>query len=257
MVTASVDPQRVDLLWTLVWRDLVLRYRRSVLGIAWSQIGPLALLGVLAFVFSKIVPLGIPHYALFVIVGLLAWTWFSAGLTAAIDSVVTARDLVRLPGFPAALLPAIAVTTHLMHFLLAVPVLLLIVGIVLHGLSVTVIALPLVIASQFLVTLAPAYLLAAANVRYRDVSHIVGVALLPLFYASPVFYDADRVPDRYRWIYDNNPIAILLDAYRNCVLFGRWPHWTSLGTVTVLAAAAVVASRRIYNRAAPDFAELL
>lgn len=256
-MTAVIDPQRVDLLRTLVWRDLVLRYRRSVLGIAWSQVGPLALLGVLAFVFSVVVPLHIPHYALFVIVGLLAWTWFASGLTAGIDSVVTARDLVRLPGFPTALLPVIAVSTHLMHFLLALPVLLLAVGIVLHGLSVTLVALPLVIAAQFLVTLAPTYLLAAANVRYRDISHVVGVALLPLFYASPVFYDAGRVPERYHWIYDVNPLAILLDAYRNCVVAGRWPHWSSLAAVIVVAAAAVVGSWRIFDRASPDFAELL
>jgi lipopolysaccharide transport system permease protein len=244
-------------LWTLVWRDLVLRYRRSVLGIAWSQVGPLALLGVLAFVFSVVVPLHIPHYALFVIVGLLAWTWFSAGLTSGIDSVVAARDLVRLPGFPATLLPVIAVSTHLMHFLLALPVLLLIVGIVLHGLSVTVIALPLVIGTQFVVTLAPAYLLAAANVRYRDISHTVGIALLPLFYASPVFYDAARVPDRYHWIYDVNPIAILIDAYRDCVLFGHWPDWGSLTTLAVVAAAVTIAGRRMYAHFAPEFAELL
>jgi lipopolysaccharide transport system permease protein len=256
-VTAAVDSQRVDLVRTLVWRDLVLRYRRSILGIAWSQLGPLALLGVLAFVFSVVVPLHIPHYALFVIVGLLAWTWFSAGLTSAIDSVVTARDLVRLPGFPAALLPVIAVTTHLMHFLLALPVLLLIVAILLHGLSVTVIALPLVLATQFLVTLAPAYLLAAANVRYRDISHVVGIALLPLFYASPVFYDAARVPDRYQWIYDKNPIAILLDAYRDCILFGHWPDWSSLGALAVVAAVITVAARHLYERFAPGFAELL
>jgi len=256
-VTAAVDSQRLDLLRTLVWRDLVLRYRRSVLGIAWSQLGPLALLGVLAFVFSEVVPLGIPHYALFVIVGLLAWTWFSAGLTAGVDSVVAARDLVRLPGFPAGLLPVIAVTTHLMHFLLALPVLLLIVAIVLHGLSVTVIALPLVLTAQFLVTLAPAYLLAAANVRYRDISHVVGIALLPLFYASPVFYDAGRVPDRYHWLYDLNPIAILLDAYRNCVLFGRWPSWGSLTAVAAVAAVVTTGAWRAYDRVAPDFAELL
>ena len=256
-MTAAVDAQRLDLLRTLVWRDLVLRYRRSVLGIAWSQIGPLALLGVLAFVFSVVVPLHIPHYALFVIVGLLAWTWFSAGLTSGIDSVVAARDLVRLPGFPAGLLPVVAVTTHLMHFLLALPVLLLIAGIVLHGLSVTLVALPLVLACQFVVMLAPTYLLAAANVRYRDISHVVGIALLPLFYASPVFYDAARVPDRYRWIYDSNPIAILLDAYRDCILFGHWPDWASLGAAAAVAAVVTVVARRVYERRAPDFAELL
>jgi lipopolysaccharide transport system permease protein len=257
VVTDWVDPQRIDLVRTLVWRQLVLRYRRSLLGIAWSQLGPLALLGVLAFVFSVVLPLDIPNYALFVIVGLLAWTWFASGITAATDSVVESRDLLRLPGFPATLLPVVAVTTHLMHFLLAIPVLLVVILVVQHGLSVTLVALPLVLAVQFLVTLAPAYLLAAVNVRYRDVSHLVGVALLPLFYASPVFYGIAQVPDRYHWVYDINPFAHLLQSYRRVLLTGDWPDWGALAALAGIAVVVALLCRRHFRNTAPTFAELL
>ena len=256
-MTLPIEPQRLDLVLTLVRRQLVLRYRRSVLGIAWSQVGPLALLGVLTAVFSIVVPLQIPHYALYVIVGLLPWTWFASGISAATDSVVDARDLVRLPGFPTALLPAVAVTTHLVHFLLALPALIVVLTIVLHQFPLTLAALPLVLVVQFLVTVAPAYLLAAWNVRHRDVSHLVAVALLPLFYASPVFYGVDQVPSRYHWIYDVNPLAQLLVAYRDVLLFGRWPAWRGLA---ILAAAALVIarlSRRLFERVSPSLAELL
>jgi lipopolysaccharide transport system permease protein len=256
-VISLVDPQRIDLVRTLVWRQLILRYRRSLLGIAWSQLGPLALLGVISFVFTSVVPLGIPHYALFVIVGLLSWTWFAAGIVSATDSVVEARDLVRLPRFPTALLPVVGVASQLVQFLLALPVLVLAIVIVLHRLPITVVALPIVIAVQFLITIAPAYLLAAVNVRYRDVGHLVGVALLPLFYASPVFYATSQVPSRFHWVYDVNPLALVLGAYRDVLLAGRWPAWGDLAIVAAGAAVVAVAARRHFVTVAPEFAELL
>lgn len=252
-----IEPQRVDLVLTLVRRQLVLRYRRSALGIAWSQLAPLALLGVLSFVFSIVVPLRIPHYALFVIVGLLAWTWFASGISAATDSIVEGRDLVRLPGFPTTLLPVVAVTTHLVHFLLALPALVVVLAIVLHQLPVPLVSLPLILAVQFLVTVAPAYLLAAMNVRHRDVSHFVAVALLPLFYASPVFYRVEQVPSRYHWLYDVNPLAQLIVAYRDVLLLGRWPDWSSLAVVAVAAAVVTQLTRLHFKRVAPSFPEML
>jgi len=256
-VTLRLEPQRIDLVHTLVRRELVLRYRRSVLGMAWSQVGPLALLGVLAFVFSIAVPLRIPHYPLFVVVGLLAWTWFASGISAATDSVVQGRDLVRLPGFPTTLLPVVAVTTHLVHFLLALPALVVVLAIVLHQFSLTLVALPIILVVQFLVTVAPAYLLAALNVRHRDVSHLVAVALLPLFYASPVFYRVEQVPSRYHWLYDVNPLAQLIVAYRDVLLFGRWPAWGSLAVVAVAATVVAQLSRQHFERVAASFPELL
>lgn len=249
--------RRADLLVELVLRDLRLRYRRSALGAAWSQLGALATLGVLWFLFTRVVPLGIPDYAVFVFAALLAWTWFSAALLAGTGSVVEARDLLRRPGFPVGLLPAVAVTTHLVHYLLALPVLLAAVAVGTGRVPPTAVALPAVLAVQFLLTLGPAYLLAAANVRFRDVAHLVSVSLLPLFYASPVFYGAAQVPSRFHLFYDLNPLAQLFAAYRAVLLEGRWPAWDALAAVAGAGAALAAVGGWAFAAAAHRFPEEL
>lgn len=229
--------QELDLVVALVARDVTLRYRRSGLGILWSQAGPVVMLAVLTFVFTRVVPLSIPDYAAFVLIGLLAWTWFSGAITAATVSVSDSADLVRRPGFAVALLPLVSVGTHLIQLLLALPVLALATGLSTGRVPVTVVALPAVMAVQALVMLGPAWVLAAANVRYRDVSHLVGVLLLPLFYVTPVFYDAAVAPERLEVLYRLNPLVHLLDAYRDCALHGRWP---SAGALLAMAAGGAL-----------------
>ena len=96
-----------DLLYELVARDLKLRYKRSVLGVAWSLLNPLMQLLVFAFVFGTVLPLGIPDYVIFLFTGILAWNWFHSSLLTATSTIVDNRDLVKRPGFPAAILPAV------------------------------------------------------------------------------------------------------------------------------------------------------
>lgn len=246
-----------DVLLTLVERDVKVRYRHSLLGVLWSQLGPLALLVVMSFVFMRVIPLHVPHYPLFVVVGLLAWTWFATAVEAATHSVVSGRELVRRPGFAPVLLPATAVVTQLVHFLLALPVLLLAVWLVLGHLPVTVVALPAVVVAQLAVTLPPALVLCALNVRWRDVGQAVTVALMPLFYATPVFYPPSRVPARWHPLLALNPLGWLVTAYRDVLLSARWPSWGALAVLTVLGAGAAMLSRRFVERHAHEFAEEL
>jgi lipopolysaccharide transport system permease protein len=112
-----------DLLLGLVDRELKLRYKRSVMGLGWSLLNPLARLLVFVVVFEHLLPLGIPNYPAFVFSGLLAWSWFELGVVMSAGAVVDRRELVRTPGFPIAILPVVTVTTHLVHFLLALPIL--------------------------------------------------------------------------------------------------------------------------------------
>jgi lipopolysaccharide transport system permease protein len=233
----------LDLLRELVARDLKIRYRRSVLGIAWSQLSPLATIVALTFVFTRVVDLGIPDYALFVFTGLLAWNWFQGSVVAATQSVVAGGDLVRLPGFPTAMLPVAA---------------LIVATVVMTGrVPVTATALPVLLVVQFLFILGPALLLAAVNVRFRDTAHLVGVLLLPLFYVTPVFYDLASVPQRFRELYDFNPLAQLVLAYRAVLLHGRWPSATRLGWVVAVAAVLLVIGSRVFGARAHEFAEEL
>src|SRR5713101_7469938 len=108
-----------DLLRELVGRDMKLRYKRSVLGIAWTLLNPLLQLLVFLFIFNLVLPLNIPHYSSFLFAGILAWNWFQGSLNQSTGAIVDNRELLRRPGFSIAILHIVTVTSHLIHFLVA------------------------------------------------------------------------------------------------------------------------------------------
>jgi lipopolysaccharide transport system permease protein len=245
-----------DLLRELVLRDVRLRYKRSLLGVLWSLLNPLLQLLVFSLVFGVVLPLGIPNFPLFLFVGLLPWNWFATSLTEATGAIVENRDLVRRPGFNTAVLPLVAVTTNLIHLVLALPVLLIFLwwGGVHVGLSA--LALPLVLAVQFIVTLSAAYLVSALYVRFRDVRYLLGVALMLGFYLSPVFYDVATIPAAYQGLYHLNPMVTLIESYRSLLLYDhgltQLPAllaWAGIGMVTLWF------GRRQFRRMSVHFAE--
>ncbi len=246
-----------DLLHELVGRDLKLRYKRSVLGIIWSLISPLTQLLIFTFLFNKVVPLNIPNYTTFVFSGVLAWTWFQTSLLMGTTVIVDNRDLIRRPGFPAAVLPAVTVTTNLIHYVLALPVLL--VFLLLDGGRITpaFLVLPLILVIQFLFTLSLVYIVAALHVTFRDVQHILGIALILLFYLTPVFYRANAVPEEYQMIYQLNPLAHLLDAYRTLLIMGQWPDPVPLALISGATVVLFGIGYNIFTRANDHFAEEL
>ncbi|MCL4855191.1 MAG: ABC transporter permease, partial [Bryobacteraceae bacterium] len=213
-----------DLLAELVVREMKVRYKRSALGIAWSLLNPLAQLLVLHFVFQYVLPLNIQNYTLFLFIGVLAWNWFQQSLQLAAGVITENPPLIRQPGFPAAILPVVTVTAQLLHFALALPVLLLFLAWQQVPLTWAATTLPLVIAVQYAVTLCLAYLLASTQVRFRDTQYLVGIALMLGFYLSPVFYQASAVPDRFQPWYRLNPLVHIIGGYREILIEGRIPH---------------------------------
>lgn len=250
-----ISRHSADVLITLVERDLKVRYRHSVLGIVWSQLGPLALLVMMSFVFMRVVPLHIAHYPLFVIIGLLAWTWFASAVQAGTGSIAGSRELLERPGLAPSALPTTAVLTQSMNFVFALPVLVVADVVVLGRLPVTIVALPLIAVAQLALTLGPAWALAALNVRWRDVGHGVTILLMPLFYATAVFYPPDHVPAHWRTLFGLNPLSRLFTAYREVLIAGRWPSWTALAAVAVAGAVLAALAHRFVVRRAHSFAE--
>ncbi|MGH9333552.1 MAG: ABC transporter permease [Vicinamibacteria bacterium] len=254
---ASRPTYLLDLMRELVGRDMKLRYKRSTLGAAWSLLNPLSQLVVLTFVFRLVLPVQIENFTTFLFTGLLAWTWFQTSLTAAAASVVDNRELIRQPGFPVAILPAVSIMSHMVHFILSLPVLALFLLFNEIPLTGALLALPLVIALQFLLTLGPAYFVATLHVSFRDIQYLLGILLLLGFYLSPVFYDVTHVPDRYQALYHLNPMVDLLSMYRGILLQGRLPNPRVLLTMYALASVVVVIGHRIYVRASYHFVEEL
>lgn len=244
-----------DLVYELVVRDLKLLYKRSMLGVAWTFINPLLQLAVFAFVFQTVLRVNIPQYASFAFSGLLVWTWTQTALFQATALITSNRALVRQPGFPIAVLPIITVTTGLIHFLLALPVLLIFLAIDEVQLTASILFLPLLLILQFVLTVSFAYPLAALNVTFRDTQHTLGVILQLLFYLLPIFYTLDQVPDRLRGLYQLNPMVLLLNAYRAILLAGKTPDWGSLFWVAILVVCLLPLGYRIFKRQSQRFVE--
>jgi lipopolysaccharide transport system permease protein len=211
----------------LVARDIKLRYKRSVIGFAWSLLNPLAQLLVFGFVFTTVLPLDIPNYTVFLFSGLLPWTWFSGALYEAANAVVESRELIRRPGFPTAVLPVVTVMSHLVHFVLALPVLLLFLWAAAIPFTWAILALPLVI------------------------------VLLLGFYLTPVFYDSAAIPQKFYLIYLLNPMCHFVNAYRAILLQGLWPDFFSLILVGSAASVLLLLGYQYFIRTSCQFVEEL
>ena len=260
-MTARWPAQRVGYLWDLlrelVVRELKLRYKGSALGVAWSLLLPLSQLLVFSVLFRSVLRLDVPHYPLFVFIGILGWNWFQTSLVMATSAITDNRGLIRRPGFPAAILPAVTVATNLLHYLLALPVLLAV--LLLSGVQLTwaAAAFPLIVALQFLLTLSLAYVLASVQVTFRDVQHLLGIVLMLLFYLTPVFYAVSNVPAQYRELYQLNPVARLLEAGRDVLLEGHLPSLRPLLLLAALTLGLLYLSYSLFARSSARFAEEL
>lgn len=244
-----------DLTHSLVDREMKLLYKRSLLGVAWTLISPLLQLMVFIFIFQIILPVDIPQYSSFVFTGLLVWTWFQNSLFQATGVIISNRPLIRQPGFPSAILPAVTVTTGLVHLILALPVLLVFLMIDRVEFEPVVFLLPLLLFIQFGLTVSFSYFLSALNVTFRDTQHTLGVLLQLWFYMTPIFYDLKNVPEKYQFAYSLNPMVNLVDAYRSILMYGSQPNWQSLFITVVIMMIALPIGVKVFRRQSIRFVE--
>jgi lipopolysaccharide transport system permease protein len=246
-----------DLLRVLVDRDMKLLYKRSALGIAWTLINPLLQLAVFSFVFRSVIPINIPQFSSFAFSGLLIWTWSQTALFQATGLITSNKALIRQPNFPTAILPVVTTMTGLIHFLLALPVLIIFLAVDGVQPSSVLFVLPLLMVIQFVLTVGLAYPLAALNVTFRDTQHTLGVLLQMLFYLTPIFYDLNSVPKEFQPFYQLNPMVPLLEAYRAILLKGTQPDWQALLIVSLVVAVILPIGLAIFRRQSNTFVEEL
>jgi lipopolysaccharide transport system permease protein len=258
---AEPPPGRIayvrDLFVTLVGRDLKLRYKRSILGIAWSLLTPLTQLAVFYLVFRVLIPTTNDNYLSFLFTGVLVWNWFQGGLFTATGAIVENRDLIKRPGFPAAILPAVTVASYLIHFLLALPILFVFLAVGGAPMSAALLALPLVVAIQFLLMLSLTYFTATFYVVFRDTQYLLGVLLNLLFFVSPIFYNISDLPPKYQTFCRLNPMVHLIEAYRRIFIGGTMPDAGALLTLGVSTAALLVLGYFFFRRASARFVDEL
>jgi len=218
------------LLSNLVRRDLKVRYRNSVLGILWSLLNPLLMMLVFSLVFAKLIPReDIRQYAVFFLVGLLPWQFFTGSLISGTTSITGNSQLIKKVYFPRLLLPTSATISNLVNYLIALVLLLVLLFISGLGLTVHSLWLLPILITQIVFILGLVYLFSSLNVFYRDVIMILNVVILALFFLTPIIYPLDWLGETQtimglafnpavvmRWL---NPMASIIDGYRT-VLWG-------------------------------------
>jgi ABC-type polysaccharide/polyol phosphate export permease len=216
-----------DLIWTLALKELRVRYKRSALGFLWALLNPLLMMAILAIVFSTVMRIPVPRYAIFLMSALLPWTFFSQSLAYSAESIVGNGELLKKVRVAKSVFPTAAVLSNVINFLLSMIPLLVLMVILWFPFHWTWVYLPVPLVSLVLFSLGCSFFFSAANVFFRDMAHIVQVLLSAWFYVSPVIYSLDFVPPRYHLFFRLNPMLYLLNGFRLAIYYGQLPSWQS------------------------------
>jgi len=235
-----------ELFYFLAWRDILVRYKQTVIGVAWALIRPFLTMLVFTFVFGKLAKLpseGVP-YPILVFSAMLPWQFFANALSECSNSLITNANLISKVYFPRLIVPASAVIVSFVDFMIS--------GWILLGLMVwynfvptwRILTLPLFILIAFAVAIGGGLWLAALNVKYRDFRYIVPFIVQFGLYISPVGFSSSIVPEQWRLLYSLNPMVGVIDGFRWAILGGEaklyWPGFTlSIGLIAFLIVSGV------------------
>ena len=230
-----------SLLKALVLKDLKLKYRGSVFGFLWSLANPLLMIVVYTLAFTFILGIRSRMFVFYLMLGQLAWTFFASSLMMSTASIVDNSGLLRTVVFPRAILPIATVLFNLAQYLLTIAVFLPLMfawySIPLAG---PMILFPVVLVLHVMFTIGIALILATATVFFRDVRHLVEVALAVLFWMTPIVYELERVPERLRLLILLSPMSPFVVAYQKLFFFREWPEPTMWVVALVYAVGAFV-----------------
>lgn len=252
-----------QLILALTARDLKARYRGSILGFFWSLANPLLLLGVYTLVFTRFFPDNpITAYPVFLLTGLLPWTFFSAAVLESTVSISSNGGLIKKVMFPAEALPVVVVLSHLVHFALAIPVLLvaMVAFMLAHQftISVTIALVPVMMIVQTFFVAGIAMVVASASVLFRDLRDIITNLMQLGFFITPIIYQIDRVDSRMlRALLRLNPMTPFVVAYQDVLYWGRLPRISDAFLMLAYALASIALGMTVFERLRDTLAEAI
>jgi lipopolysaccharide transport system permease protein len=247
-----------ELLYFLTLRDIKVRYKQTLMGLAWVIIQPLMTMLIFTLVFNRFVRLdaGPLPYPLFALSGLLLWLFFSSAVSNSTNSLISNANLITKVYFPRMFIPAAAVGAGLVDLFVAF--VLLIVLVLYYGLSLTpsLLLLPLFVFLMTLLALGVSLFSAAVTVKYRDLRHALPFIIQLWMFASPVIYPPAIVPERWRWLLTVNPIAGIIEGFR-AALTGQPFNWFQLSLATGITITLLLFSIYVFRRFEDTFADVV
>ncbi|KGS15394.1 MULTISPECIES: ABC transporter permease [Pseudomonas syringae group] len=270
--TPSAGPLRlVSSLWTnrslisqMTKREVIGRYRGSVMGLAWSFFNPVLMLAVYTFVFSEIfsarwvgVDTGKGGFAILLFVGMIVHGLFAECANRAPSLVMSNSNYVKKVVFPLEILPVITLGSALFHSCISLIVLVIAQLLISHTLYWTALLFPLILVPLILGTLGISWFLASLGVYLRDVGHVITVLTTVLLFLSPVLYPVAALPEVYRPWLQMNPLTYIIEESRSVLLFGNLPHWDSLGIAIAVGAVIAVIGFWFFQKTRKGFADVI
>ena len=250
-----------ELFYVLAWRDISVRYKQTVIGVLWVLIQPLVTLTIFTFVFGGLAKLpsdgGVP-YPIMVCAGLLPWQLFSTAFINASGSIVGNATLVTKVYFPRIIIPVASVAVATVDFLIAVSILLALM--LYYGIPITFSLLfiaPLYICMALLFSLGAGLMMAALNVKYRDVRYIIPFIIQIGMFVSPVGFSTSLISDDYKWIYYLNPMASVIDGFRAAIIPSAVFDIYGLASGVVVTIIFLYIGIRLFRRTEKSFADII
>jgi lipopolysaccharide transport system permease protein len=248
-----------ELLYFLIWRDVKVRYKQTVIGAAWAILQPLMTMVIFTVIFGKLAKMpsdGFP-YPIFAYTALLPWTYFAQAIGRSGESLVRSANLIRKVYFPRLIVPISAALAPLVDFSIAFIVL---VGMMVwFGAAPTwgILALPLFLLLALMTALSASLFLSALHVKYRDVGHTIPFLVQLWMYASPVAYPVSLVPENWRLLYSLNPLVGVIEGFRWALLGHESPDFGVIAASTVMVVALLLGGTVYFKQMERTFADVV
>ena len=229
-----------ELFYVLSWRDITVKYKQTVIGIAWALIRPVLTMIVFTVIFGRLAKLpteGNAPYAIMVYAALLPWQFFANSLSESSNSLISNANLITKVYFPRLIIPASTVVTNLVDFFISFVILLILMGYYQYPPTMRFLLLPAFLLIAFLASFGVGLFLTSLNVKYRDFRYIVPFIVQLGLYVSPVGFSSSIIPEKYRLLYSLNPMVGVIDGFRWAILGGEsviyWPGFLLSLSITV------------------------
>ncbi len=233
------------------------KYKGSFLGVLWSFVNPLLMTLVYAIVFPFLLKSSQPHYTTFIVIAIIPWTWFTYTIMSGTNTFLVNAGIIKKVYFPREILPISIVTSGLINYLISciiIGIFLLFSGI---GFSVYILYLPLIVLIQYMLQLGIIFITSSIDVYIRDAEYIINFIVQMVFYATPVLYSIDMFPEKFRWILRLNPLATIIESYRNIFYYKTNPDFKMLGITFIVSFIILIVGYAIFEKLKKGFAEEL
>ncbi len=246
-----------ELLWNLANREITQRYKQSALGYVWVILNPLFQLIVMSFVFDvilKVPSLGVP-FILFLSAALLPWNLFTQSLTSSSNVLVANSNLITKIYFPREILVYSTILAKIVDFGYSCLVFLAFVIFFHSPITIFYLWVPVILIIQLVFIAGISLIVSAFNLFYRDIQYLLNLIILLWMYVTPIMYPIEIIPEKYRFIFSLNPMAVIVNAYRQVLLSDKGPNMASLGVAAFVSLTVFFVGFTLFKKMEGEFAD--